>query len=69
LQDVDNRAGYWGSAFNITHYFKKVLESGISNFLLSSVICYRIHTILCTCRVGFGGKLEEGGGRLERSVT
>jgi hypothetical protein len=36
-----------------------------ASLITSSVICYRIHTILCACRVGFGGKLEEGGRRLE----
>jgi len=70
LQDVDSRAaGHLGSAFSITHLFKKVLESGISNLLLGCVICYRIHTFLCTCRVGFGGKLEEGDKILEGFVT
>jgi hypothetical protein len=61
--------GHWGFAFRITHLFKKVVENGISHSLLHSVIYYRIQAILCACRVGFDGKLEEGGTRLEHFVT
>jgi hypothetical protein len=61
--------GHLGSAFSITYLFRRVLESGISSFLLGNVICYRIHTILCARRVGFGGKFEEGGRRLEHFVA